>query len=384
VTDVAARVVWVYGPPGVGKSTVGWALSDRSVESGLRTAYVDIDQLGMCYPASAADPFRDRLKATSLARVLANFRAAGAQRCIVSGVLHPTAFPIYASAVRDHDVRFIRLTADHDVLRERLLRRGGRNGADIADAIEEAVALNRSRFGHPTIDTDGVPVDDVVERAAVLLDNHPPVPTRPRELSGPATAPGRIVVVSGATAVGKSSVAWILAHRLREEGGVCAFADLQQLGFLRPADPEPAMVRLRAANLGAFWDACHEAGADDLVVAGSIASMDEARTYRRALPNADVTVVRLTAEPTTLRRRLHERRLGGPAVLAGDHLLGQPAHVLDRLADEACAAAERLAAAPFEDLVVDTSDRTVDEAAEAIAGHVRPSAESERVGRVGP
>lgn len=362
-------VVWVYGPPGVGKSTVGWALYNRSVDSGLRTAYVDIDQLGMCYPASGADPDRDRLKATSLARVLDNFRAAGAQRCIVSGVLHPTAFAIYEHAVRDHDVRFIRLTASHDALRERLLRRGRRHSADVADALEEAVALDHAAFSHPTVDTEGRPADEVVDQVCTLVDHDRPAPlSTDSTLYGPAQAAGRVVVVSGATAVGKSSVAWMLADRLRAAGSVCGFADLQQVGFLRPgAAHDPAMVRLRAANLAALWDACHEAGADHLVVAGSVSSADEARAYRQALPLADMTVVRLTADPSTLRRRVHERRFGGPAVLAGDHLLGQPEHVLDALADEACRVAEQLAAATFEDVVVDTTDCAMADVVAAIA-----------------
>jgi hypothetical protein len=102
-------------------------------------------------------------------------------------------------------------------------------------------------------------------------------------------------------------------------------------------------------------------------VAGVVASADEARAYQQSLPNADVTFVRLTADPSTLHRRVHERRFGGPAVLAGDHLLGQPEHVLDALAEDACRTAERLAAEPFEDVVVDTTDCPVADVAAAIA-----------------
>ena len=48
-------VLWLCGPPGAGKSTVGWAIYSQLVQSGLQTAYVDIDQLGICYPAGG-DP----------------------------------------------------------------------------------------------------------------------------------------------------------------------------------------------------------------------------------------------------------------------------------------------------------------------------------------
>jgi len=55
-------VLWLGGPSGVGKSTVGWEL--HQLLDG--TAYVDTDQLGLCYPETAADPCSHRLKARNL------------------------------------------------------------------------------------------------------------------------------------------------------------------------------------------------------------------------------------------------------------------------------------------------------------------------------
>jgi AcrR family transcriptional regulator len=42
-------VLWLYGPSGIGKTTVTWELFVRLVREGISTGYVDIDQLGMCY-----------------------------------------------------------------------------------------------------------------------------------------------------------------------------------------------------------------------------------------------------------------------------------------------------------------------------------------------
>jgi adenylylsulfate kinase-like enzyme len=64
------QVVWIYGPPGVGKSTMGWALFDQFTAAGLSTAYVDIDQAGMCYPPQESDPERHHVKARNVGRVL--------------------------------------------------------------------------------------------------------------------------------------------------------------------------------------------------------------------------------------------------------------------------------------------------------------------------
>src|SRR5258707_14811855 len=53
--------------------------------AGIETGYVDIDQLGMCYPEAASDPGLHRMKAQNLGSGVANFRAAGARCCSVAG-----------------------------------------------------------------------------------------------------------------------------------------------------------------------------------------------------------------------------------------------------------------------------------------------------------
>src|SRR4051794_14996156 len=78
------------GSPGVGKSTVAWQLYEDLAAGSFRCGYVDIDQLGMCYPASEDDADRHRLKGTVLAALLPNYAAAGVRALIVSGVLDPT------------------------------------------------------------------------------------------------------------------------------------------------------------------------------------------------------------------------------------------------------------------------------------------------------
>ena len=51
VSEDKIPVLWLCGPPGVGKSTVGWAIYSQLIQSGLQTAYVDIDQLELVIPA---------------------------------------------------------------------------------------------------------------------------------------------------------------------------------------------------------------------------------------------------------------------------------------------------------------------------------------------
>lgn len=81
-------VLWLYGPPGVGKSSVAWLVRERLSAAGVRVGYVDVDQLGMCYPGNDVDPGRHLLKSRNLAAVGRNFAAAGARGVVVSGVIN--------------------------------------------------------------------------------------------------------------------------------------------------------------------------------------------------------------------------------------------------------------------------------------------------------
>jgi adenylylsulfate kinase-like enzyme len=62
-------VLWVCGPPGVGKTAVGWEIFSQLTQAGIEAGYADADQLGMCYPEPASDPGRYRIQARNLAAV---------------------------------------------------------------------------------------------------------------------------------------------------------------------------------------------------------------------------------------------------------------------------------------------------------------------------
>lgn len=85
--DVRLAVLWLCGPPGTGKSAAGWALYAGLAQSGARTAFIDIDQLGMCAPQLPDDPHRYRLKERNLSAMAANFRMAGCNALVAAGDL---------------------------------------------------------------------------------------------------------------------------------------------------------------------------------------------------------------------------------------------------------------------------------------------------------
>lgn len=82
-------ILWLCGPPGVGKSTAAWEIYSVLTERRVDCAYVDIDQVGILSPTPPSDPERVRIKARNLGALGLNFMDAGARGMVVSGVENP-------------------------------------------------------------------------------------------------------------------------------------------------------------------------------------------------------------------------------------------------------------------------------------------------------
>jgi broad-specificity NMP kinase len=141
-------VLWLFDPSGVGKSTVG-RLVYRTLD---RAAYVDTDQLGLCYPESADDPENHRVKSSALGALWPEFEDAP---LVVSGGLDTAATARrYTDRLPGADVALCRLRVNRAELRARFLGRGWL--ADQVDLVlAEADELDRADFGDFTVDTDG-------------------------------------------------------------------------------------------------------------------------------------------------------------------------------------------------------------------------------------
>ncbi|SNT54769.1 AAA domain-containing protein [Asanoa hainanensis] len=354
-------MLWLYGPPGVGKTTVGWELFEQLPEP---VGLVDIDQLGMCYapatpdewaPEPASDPGRHRMQARNLDAVLANFAAAGVRCVVVPGVVDAGRG---APPLANGTVIACRLRASPDELRRRLAVRG--NPADrVDDTLSYAVELDL--LPGPSVDTSGLEVAEVVR----LVRAHLPAvePVAPVPWPAPVGGPGEILLLCGPTAVGTSTVGWRIRQELCQAGVLTAFADLRQIGFARPDNG--GNHRLKAANLAAMWRTFRARGARRMVVAGRV---DDVAVYRAALPDATLTVCRLRASPDVLTARImmRGRREGPTWGLAGDELTGKPADLLRDVPARAAAEAAALDRAGIGDLCVDTDHRAVQDIVEEI------------------
>jgi broad-specificity NMP kinase len=377
VRDDQPSILWLCGPPGAGKSAVGWALYAELARSGVRASFVDIDQLGMCFPAPPEDPRRYLLKMRNLPPVAGNFRAAGCDAVIVSGHLG-VSDAIFSGTMPGSSLTVCRLRASPDELRRRLVSR--RAALDlIAESLREAEELDRSSVGDACVDTDGLTVAEVARLVRERCGEWPPVPVAARTVdTGPALSPaddvapaagagGDVLLVCGATGVGKSAVAFEVFIRQVQAGRAAAYVDLDQVGFMSPAPPDdPGGHRLKARNLADVWRTHHTAGARSLVLSGPVPDAHVAALYAAALPAARVTVCRLHAGPAELTRRIALRGQGLSWPQPGDPLIGQPADRLRLAAERAAADAEALERSGLGGLRVDTDGLSVSMAADQI------------------
>ncbi len=322
-------VLWLTGPPGVGEAAVGWELYDQLTRDGVRTGYVDTDQLGICFPDTATDPGRYRRKVRALDPMVATFARAGAERIVACGAVDPTA-------------GVPRELLPHGALTVCWL---GPDGGDVA------------------VDPAGLPVPEVVSRLRAL-----PVPagsTVDTGRPGPASGPP-VLWLCGVTGVGKSTVGRLVSEKIPGGAGL---VELDQIGFYRPSPvDDPRNHRIKAANLRALWQAYGDMGVARLVVVGPVDSRLDIFVYVDALPGVAMTVCQLHAGRDELTRRIAARGRGEGPALPGDPLGGQPTEVLDRIAEKAAAEADALDAAGIGHLRVDTDGRTVDEVAELVLG----------------
>lgn len=110
--------IFVNGTVGAGKSALADALSAAEGEA---HAVIDLDGIRRLRPAPSSDRFNHELELLNLQSLANNYRAAGAKRFIIAGVLESEAeIPRYIEALRSDGMLVCRLVARSDVLESRL------------------------------------------------------------------------------------------------------------------------------------------------------------------------------------------------------------------------------------------------------------------------
>lgn len=254
-------ILWLCGPPGVGKSTAAWEIYSLLVDRGIDSAYVDIDQLGICCPALRSDLERCRVKARNLRALVRNFKDAGARATVVSGVEGPVGGSLEGSDL-EAALMVVRLRANDDELAQRLgLRRG--SSVRVKDALRIAEQMDSTEVADVVVDTSGLTPEQVVNQALERIGDWPPpnitavppteAPAAPVELAG-----GPILWLCGPTGVGKSTAGFSAYLAVARRGLGVGYVDMDQIGFCSGAELDH---RLRARNLASVWTTYRSVGA---------------------------------------------------------------------------------------------------------------------------
>jgi hypothetical protein len=139
---------------------------------------------------------------------------------------------------------------------------------------------------------------------------------------------------------------------LLEESGVpVALVDLDWLGWVHLGPSFEGVDRLIARNLAAIWPNLAAAGARRLILVRALRDRTALDELRAVLPEADLTVVRLTAADATLQARLRGRDAGG---------------ILEEHLEESRAMASVMDAARLEDFQIQNEGKPVREVAQTI------------------
>ncbi|MFJ4224208.1 hypothetical protein [Microbacterium sp. NPDC089695] len=350
------EILRLAGGPGVGKSAVARRVAQRLRDDGVRAGYVDIDQLGMCYPAPQADPDRWALKERVLERVARGFADAGMQTLVVSGVAETRTPPTHGRPATS-----IWLDAAESVRRARLAVRDWPD-----DQTLRALAAGTEESAHAHADwiriaTDHLTVDEVADAVVdVVRCADAPLAEQARPATVVSEAHGSVLWVTGPRLAGASTIGWRWASELWADGVRTGFADAAQLAFTGDSDAPSDALAL--AGVVALHESFAQVGAEHLVVVApdSIASDD----VTSAFPHAEVVVLRLISDATSRRAHAEERRHGRGPHLAGDDVVGaSDAEIEALLAATASSAAS--AAAPGL-VAVDTSGIDVDATVHAV------------------
>lgn len=331
------RILWLYGPPAVGKSVTAWELLNTMAARDPATGYIDIDQLGMSHVDADEDPDGHMLKGRALAAVAAEFARQGVRMLVVSGVAGLELTEFYAKELKLYEPVFVRLTAPYAELRRRLSTRGV-YAEDWVGVEKYARRLNTAEPDHLVIQCGpGAPAEvaaKVLELVGALLADDQRSQAAVSLAADEGGSHSRVVLIGGTTAVGKSTIGWQAFMATREQGIPSAFVDLRQLGFVGVG--EGAIDhRLQAGAASSLWQVFRAHGAQLLIVNGPVNSSAELLIYRAVFERIQFSAIRLTAERSALLGRVRARMRGEMAALAGDALVGRPLDEAEEIVDAA-------------------------------------------------
>lgn len=131
----------------------------------------------------------------------------------------------------------------------------------------------------------------------------------------------QLLLITGPAGVGKSTLCWELSALLAARQVAHAVIESDELDRVYPRPSAEALEKLRpgtkdisSINLAALWSSYRALGHTRLIMSGVMLHLGfDRRWITAAIPDAEITVVRLSAAQPTLLARLAQREVGAGA-----------------------------------------------------------------------
>lgn len=117
------RSLLINGTVGVGKTSVAESVGELLADAGIPHAVIDLDWLRQSWPAPSGDRFNFGMMLRNLRSMAGNYRAAGATRLVLAGVIENLGERKLCGDAVGTELSVCRLQVDLPVNHQRLMRR---------------------------------------------------------------------------------------------------------------------------------------------------------------------------------------------------------------------------------------------------------------------